>query len=109
MSPEDHQSRVRPSRAERLRAASPSRTEAEDTAVEAVRPSRTERLHARSRPAVEWRSQPGQRGAARPRRGARERRAWPGRLALLALVAVAMVVCWLWVFPWLETVLPAEF
>jgi hypothetical protein len=34
---------------------------------------------------------------------------WPRVLIIMTLIAVAMVVCWFWVFPWLETVLPSEF
>jgi hypothetical protein len=42
-------------------------------------------------------------------KGAREKRVWPRRLAILAAVVVVMVVSWYWIFPWLETVLPSEY
>jgi hypothetical protein len=63
-----------------------------------IRPSRAERLRegasSRSRP------QPG---------GARAKKVWPRVLTIMALIVFAMVACWLWVFPWLESVLPSEF
>jgi hypothetical protein len=41
--------------------------------------------------------------------GARVKRVWPQRLAVACLIAVALVVCWYWIFPWLENILPSEF
>jgi len=60
-----------------------------------VRPSRAERLRA-------------QQGQARVR-GKRARRAWPRRLVLVGVILAAMAVCWFWIFPWLESVLPTDF
>jgi hypothetical protein len=50
-----------------------------------------------------------QRRRAASGRGARERKIWPRRAAIFAAVVVVMVVSWFWIFPWLETVLPAEY
>jgi hypothetical protein len=56
---------------------------------------------------------PGDRLRAAQRRpgagGARVRRVWPQRLALIGVIIVAMVVCWYWIFPTLENLLPSEF
>ena len=58
-------------------------------------------------------TQPGSTRALRQRiaatGGARVRRVWPQRLAVGLLIAAALVVCWYWVFPWLENILPSEF
>jgi hypothetical protein len=42
-------------------------------------------------------------------RGAREKKVWPRRAAILAAIVILMVVSWFWIFPWLETVLPSEY
>jgi hypothetical protein len=42
-------------------------------------------------------------------RDSRVRRRWPLRLAVLAWIVLFAVVCWLYIFPWLEGVLPENF
>jgi hypothetical protein len=39
----------------------------------------------------------------------RPHRAWPKVLAIVSWVVLLMVVCWFYVFPWLEGVLPENF
>jgi hypothetical protein len=65
---------------------------------DSIRPSRAERL--REGASTRSRPQPG---------GARAKKVWPRVLTITALIVVAMVACWIWVFPWLESVLPSEF
>jgi hypothetical protein len=77
--------------------APPSEPDASTTAgADAIRPSRAERLRAPDAP-------------ARTYKGTRERKVWPKRVAILVAIAVVMVVSWYWVFPWLDSVMPAEF
>jgi hypothetical protein len=49
--------------------------------------------------------------AARRKRPAGERRAraWPRVVAIICWIVFLMVVCWFYVFPWLERVLPESF
>ena len=50
---------------------------------------------------------------APPRRnrpaGERQARSWPRIVAILSWIVLVMVVCWFYVFPWLERVLPESF
>jgi hypothetical protein len=41
--------------------------------------------------------------------GERQARAWPRIVAVVAWIVLVMVVCWFYVFPWLERVLPESF
>ena len=41
--------------------------------------------------------------------GERQARAWPRIVAIVAWIVLVMVVCWFYVFPWLERVLPESF
>jgi hypothetical protein len=41
--------------------------------------------------------------------GERQTRAWPRIVAVISWVVLVMVVCWFYVFPWLERVLPENF
>lgn len=34
---------------------------------------------------------------------------WRGRLLVLAVIIAVMIVCWYWIFPWLEQFLPSTF
>jgi hypothetical protein len=45
----------------------------------------------------------------RPAAGARQARAWPRVVAVISWIVLVMVVCWFYVFPWLERVLPENF
>jgi hypothetical protein len=49
----------------------------------------------------------GRRGAGRT--GERQARAWPRIVAIISWIVLVMVVCWFYVFPWLERVLPENF
>jgi hypothetical protein len=44
-----------------------------------------------------------------PAAGARQARAWPRVVAVISWIVLVMVVCWFYVFPWLERVLPENF
>jgi len=66
---------------------------------------RTRQLEGRSRSSPASRPD-GRR--VRPR-DSRVRRRWPLRMAVLAWIVLFAVVCWLYVFPWLEGVLPENF
>jgi hypothetical protein len=48
----------------------------------------------------------GRRGRPSGERGAR---AWPRIVAVISWIVLVMVVCWFYVFPWLERVLPENF
>jgi hypothetical protein len=49
-------------------------------------------------------------GSARRRpAGDRQARAWPRIVAVVSWIVLVMVVCWFYVFPWLERVLPENF
>jgi hypothetical protein len=39
----------------------------------------------------------------------RSRSSWPRIVAILSWIVLLMVICWFYVFPWLERVLPANF
>jgi hypothetical protein len=39
----------------------------------------------------------------------RPRSSWPKVVAIVSWVVLLMVVCWFYVFPWLEQVLPENF
>jgi hypothetical protein len=41
--------------------------------------------------------------------GERQARAWPRIVAIVSWIVLVMVVCWFYVFPWLERVLPENF
>ena len=41
--------------------------------------------------------------------GERQARAWPRIVAIISWIVLVMVVCWFYVFPWLERVLPESF
>jgi hypothetical protein len=41
--------------------------------------------------------------------GERQVRAWPRIVAVISWIVLVMVVCWFYVFPWLERVLPENF
>ena len=41
--------------------------------------------------------------------GERQARAWPRVVAVISWIVLVMVVCWFYVFPWLERVLPENF
>jgi hypothetical protein len=41
--------------------------------------------------------------------GERRARAWPRIVAIVSWIVLVMVVCWFYVFPWLERVLPENF
>ena len=41
--------------------------------------------------------------------GERQARAWPRIVAIISWIVLVMVVCWFYVFPWLERVLPENF
>jgi hypothetical protein len=41
--------------------------------------------------------------------GERQARAWPRIVAVVSWIVLLMVVCWFYVFPWLERVLPENF
>jgi hypothetical protein len=45
----------------------------------------------------------------RPAGGARQARAWPRIVAVISWIVLVMVVCWFYLFPWLERVLPENF
>jgi hypothetical protein len=45
----------------------------------------------------------------RDRQGGRRARAWPRIVAVISWIVLVMVVCWFYVFPWLERVLPENF
>jgi hypothetical protein len=47
--------------------------------------------------------------ARRNRQGERRARAWPRIVAVISWIVLVMVVCWFYVFPWLERVLPENF
>jgi hypothetical protein len=46
---------------------------------------------------------------ARRAGGERQARAWPRTVAVISWIVLVMVVCWFYVFPWLERVLPENF
>jgi hypothetical protein len=50
-------------------------------------------------------------GKARRKRpaGERQARAWPRVVAVISWIVLVMVLCWYYVFPWLERVLPENF
>jgi hypothetical protein len=50
-------------------------------------------------------------GEARRKRpaGERQARAWPRVVAVISWIVLVMVLCWYYVFPWLERVLPENF
>jgi hypothetical protein len=41
--------------------------------------------------------------------GERQARSWPRVVAIISWIVLVMVVCWFYVFPWLERVLPENF
>jgi hypothetical protein len=41
--------------------------------------------------------------------GERQARAWPRVVAVISWIVLMMVLCWYYVFPWLERVLPENF
>jgi hypothetical protein len=45
----------------------------------------------------------------RPTTGERRARSWPRIVAIIAWIVFLMVVCWYYIFPWLERVLPENF
>ncbi|HSO55080.1 MAG TPA: hypothetical protein VL330_20620, partial [Actinomycetes bacterium] len=45
----------------------------------------------------------------RPAAGERQARAWPRVVAVISWIVLLMVLCWYYVFPWLERVLPENF
>jgi hypothetical protein len=45
----------------------------------------------------------------RERQTEERRRSWPRVVAILSWIVLLMVVCWFYVFPWLERVLPSNF
>jgi len=47
--------------------------------------------------------------AGRRPAGERQARAWPRIVAIVSWIVLVMVVCWFYVFPWLERVLPENF
>jgi hypothetical protein len=47
--------------------------------------------------------------AGRRPAGERQARAWPRIVAIISWIVLVMVVCWFYVFPWLERVLPENF
>jgi hypothetical protein len=47
--------------------------------------------------------------ARRQPAGERQARAWPRIVAIISWIVLVMVVCWFYVFPWLERVLPENF
>jgi hypothetical protein len=51
----------------------------------------------------------GGRGGRRARQTEGRRRSWPRVVAILSWIVLLMVVCWFYVFPWLERVLPSNF
>jgi len=99
--PVDQESEARTSGGRRLRQAEGSR--AGSGAV--VEGRRVRQLEGRA----------AQRQASRPegrrerQRDTRVRRRWPLRMAILAWLVLFAVVCWLYIFPWLEGVLPENF
>jgi hypothetical protein len=48
-------------------------------------------------------------GSGRRPAGGRQARAWPRIVAIVSWIVLVMVVCWFYVFPWLERVLPENF
>jgi hypothetical protein len=55
-----------------------------------------------------WRKAPSEGRRKRPP-GDRQARAWPRIVAVISWIVLVMVVCWFYVFPWLERVLPENF
>jgi hypothetical protein len=56
---------------------------------------------------VRRKARPQGRGRRQP--GERQARAWPRIVAVISWIVLVMVVCWFYVFPWLERVLPENF
>jgi hypothetical protein len=48
-------------------------------------------------------------GRRRRPTGERRARSWPRIVAIIAWIVFLMVVCWYYIFPWLERVLPENF
>jgi hypothetical protein len=48
-------------------------------------------------------------GSGRRPAGERRARTWPRIVAVVSWIVLVMVVCWFYVFPWLERVLPENF
>jgi hypothetical protein len=48
-------------------------------------------------------------GRGRRPAGERQARAWPRIVAVISWIVLVMVLCWYYVFPWLERVLPENF
>jgi hypothetical protein len=59
-------------------------------------------------PDIEPDDEPRTRRRDRPA-GERQARAWPRIVAVISWIVLVMVVCWFYVFPWLERVLPENF
>ena len=57
-------------------------------------------------PEEEW---PAAEGRRKRPAGERQARAWPRIVAVISWIVLVMVVCWFYVFPWLERVLPENF
>jgi len=66
---------------------------------------RVRQLEGRSRASPASRSD----GRRARQRDSRVRRRWPLRVAVLAWIVLFAIVCWLYIFPWLEGVLPENF
>jgi hypothetical protein len=62
-------------------------------------------------PGAVRRTAPVDTGKARRNRppGERQARAWPRVVAVISWILLLMVLCWYYVFPWLERVLPENF
>src|SRR6266508_1518337 len=73
--------------------------------VTTIEGRRVRQLEGRSRSAPAGRPE----GRRVRQRDSRVRRRWPLRVAILAWVVLFAVVCWLYIFPWLEGVLPENF
>ena len=78
-----------------------------------ARPSGSRAARAEAIPAEEpgevRRKAPAMATRTRPAGGARQARAWPRIVAVISWIVLVMVVCWFYVFPWLERVLPENF
>jgi hypothetical protein len=92
-------------------AARASRSRAPANAEQATGTAGT-RVEARQAP-VEEPGEVRRKGPAPARRkrpaGERRARAWPRIVAVISWIVLVMVVCWFYVFPWLERVLPESF
>ena len=102
--PVDREHEARPSGARSGRQAEGGQA-ADRPGVTTIEGRRVRQLEGRSRSAPAGRSE----GRRVRQRDSRVRRRWPLRVAILAWVVLFAVVCWLYIFPWLEGVLPENF